>query len=181
MIKNIIFSKKFMIVFSMVTIITVTCSVYLFFNPDIVSGINNESVYIPEPENNDVPDKAKWVPELGCYLHKDYYYDKEAKTIKETETFKENLKKLKGNYKEEESFRKDEWKEKTSILTINCIEQFSIGKETRKLGFHLYIIEDDPAFKENIVSLGIDYLPQMLDLLYKEKYGVGRCLLLLSQ
>lgn len=72
-------------------------------------------------------------------------------------------------------------RKKTSILTINCIEQFSIGKETRKLGFHLYIIEDDPAFKENIVSLGIDYLPQMLDLLYKEKYGVGRCLLLLSQ
>ncbi|NLP12950.1 MAG: hypothetical protein GX383_00350 [Clostridium sp.] len=135
MIKNIIFSKKFMIVFSMVTIITVTCSVYLFFNPDIVSGINNESVYIPEPENNDVPDKAKWVPELGCYLHKDYYYDKEAKTIKETETFKENLKKLKGNYKEEESFRKDEWKEKNKYTDDKLYRAILNWERDQKIGF----------------------------------------------
>ncbi|MCX8128880.1 MAG: hypothetical protein N3I35_02125 [Clostridia bacterium] len=130
---------------------------------DAISHINDENVNIPEPKNNNVPSYAKWDARLGAYISEDVYYDEESKTYRDKPKYDKD-------YDKNEAYRNEKWLKGNKDSDKKLYKAIVNWNKNRTLSLSaFYIIKDDPVFKENILSLGFDYLPEMLDLAFNDR------------
>ncbi|OPZ93231.1 MAG: hypothetical protein BWY74_01216 [Firmicutes bacterium ADurb.Bin419] len=175
MLKKIFTSKLFVIGVSMISCCMITFTVYTVkAKKDTQNSINHknsiyhiydESVYIPEPPSTrEVPSYMRWEPMLGEYISDDLYYDKESRTFKDKPVVEEN-------YENSEPYRKEEWlkKNKNSDKPLHkAIMAWKKYRSEHPSLSSLYDIKSDLGFIDNIEALGLDYVPEMLEMLTKD-------------
>lgn len=124
----------------------------------------DETVNIPEPEGTNVPDYVKWDAKLGCYVLKDFTYNKDEKKYDLKD--KEN-----PSYMESEAYRKEQWLEKNKNTKNKLYLGIFKWMEYKSNNFDFSSIRDlkkDLGFKNSILSLNYSHVKEMLDLMYKE-------------
>lgn len=164
--KRIGFKKVILFTVSLVTLSTLVYTGHAFENrKNTLSYVYDESVNIPEPKDaKNVPSYVKWEPKLGIYIREDMYYDEKSKRFKEKEQYNNDLTKR-------ESSRIEEWL-KVNKNSNNKLYQAIIRLDqsrSKTLNFStIYDVKTDPEFKNSIIPLGVEYVPQMLELAFKD-------------
>lgn len=177
MLKKIFTSKLFVIGVSMISCCMITFTVYTvkakkdtqnsINHTNSISYIYDESVYIPEPpRTREVPSYQIWEPMLGAYISEDLYYDKESRTFRDKhETMAVE------NYENSEPYRLDKWLEKNKNSNKPLHKAIMAWQKYRSEHPSLcsfYDIKSDPGFIDNIEALGLEYVPEMLEMVTKD-------------
>lgn len=164
--RKILTSRIFVFALTTVTILMIGFTVYAVnYNKNSISHVYDESVNIPEPTNNkDVPSYAKWEPMLGAYISEDLYYDKESKSFRDKVKYDEN-------YKDSEAYKREKWLEKnrqsSNVLYKSILEWDKSQSESLSFSA-IRNIKNEPSFKNNILVLGYDYLPEMVQIVMND-------------
>lgn len=146
-------------------------------NVNTLDYVADESVYIPEPEENigKAPDHTRWEPMLGIYVVKEMYYDPETRSF----MLPEDWDIAEGTETEDnENIRIEAWLEVHSA-SESALYAGLIAYEKSKLSgsysenynplSSIRLVSDSTVVNQTLIPLGVSYLDGMLDLVMNQK------------
>ena len=144
---------------AMITLKTLLIGILMVFITSASTASNN---LFPEPINNGAPDYVTWDPETGEYINNDFYkdpisgelYDKKVKP-----QGYEGSKKLVSSLTQWTSSHRNS----ASQVDKALVKYFGDLQNYRPSSYKAYYDPKDDPYLKDIVQLGYEYLPEMLE------------------